>query len=357
MSHNPHEQTTRFATSNNNLPQESAKSFVLTWLFAWFLGFFGVDRFYLGKVGTGILKLVTLAGFGIWWLVDVIVVLAGKATDKSRRPLAGYRQHRTVAFAVTAGFVAVGIVGSSIAGSSGAEDVSGPAVAEDQQSEETSPSKDTPAQESPAEEAPETAERAVEEPTTESPADEADAASWADEKYGAFSTVSEDGTGDSIITLPSDATAGLVTANNTGSGNFVLDVLDDSNQSTGDLLVNEIGSYEGTTAYGINSFGESSSLQITSDGNWDITIEPISAAPELEPTGSGDATFLYTGAPTQLTATHNGDSNFVVYEDTDEFSMGLLINEIGTYEGTVPLSAGPSFITVNADGEWSLTTD
>lgn len=36
--------------------------------------------------------------------------------------------------------------------------------------------------------------------------------------------------------------------------------------------------------------------------------------------------------------------------------MGLLINEIGTYEGTVPLSEGPSLITVNADGEWSLIT-
>ena len=171
------------------------------------------------------------------------------------------------------------------------------------------------------------------------------------------STVSEDGTGDSIITLPSGATAGLVTANNTGSGNFVIDVLDDSNQSTGDLLVNEIGTYEGATAYGINSFGEASSLKVTSDGNWNITIEPISAAPELEPTGTGDAAFLYTGPPTQLTATYNGDSNFVVYEDTDEFSMGLLINEIGAYEGTVPLSAGPSLLTVNADGKWSLTTD
>ena len=61
---------------------------------------------------------MTLAGFGIWWLVDVIVVLAGKATDKSKKPLSGYRQHRTVAFAVTAGFVAVGIIGSSIAGTS-----------------------------------------------------------------------------------------------------------------------------------------------------------------------------------------------------------------------------------------------
>lgn len=336
----------QFGAYPTKVVQGSEKSFVLTWLFAWFLGFFGVDRFYLGKVGTGILKLLTLAGFGIWWLVDVIVVLSGKTTDRSRRPLAGYMQHRTVAFAVTAGFVAVGIIGANIVGNS-SDDVSPPPVAEEQQAENSLPDEREPAAE----------EAVAEEPPPEPMEESVDAASWADDKYGTFEEINESGSGDSIISIPAEASAGLVIASNTGSGNFVIDVLDESNQSTGDLLVNEIGSYEGTTAYGINAFGEASTLQVTSDGEWTIDIAPISAAPELESAGTGDAAFLYAGTAAQLAATHSGDSNFVVQEDADSFSMGLLINEIGSYEGTVPLSEGPSLITVNADGEWSLTTE
>jgi TM2 domain-containing membrane protein YozV len=52
-----------------------------------FLGELGFDRFYLGKAGTGILKLITAGGCGIWWLVDIILIATGKMTDKSGNPL------------------------------------------------------------------------------------------------------------------------------------------------------------------------------------------------------------------------------------------------------------------------------
>ena len=84
------------------------KSFVATWLLAYFLGSLGIDRFYLGKIGTGILKLITVGGFGIWWLIDLIIVLTGQTRDKQGRLLAGYEEQKRMAWIVTAVLVVVG---------------------------------------------------------------------------------------------------------------------------------------------------------------------------------------------------------------------------------------------------------
>ncbi len=60
----------------------SERNWVVTLLLCFFLGSLGIHRFYAGKIGTGILMLITLGGFGIWTLIDFIIIIIGKFTDK-----------------------------------------------------------------------------------------------------------------------------------------------------------------------------------------------------------------------------------------------------------------------------------
>ncbi len=63
------------------------KDWLVALLLSIFLGGLGVDRFYLGYIGLGILKLITAGGFGIWWLIDVILIATNKLNDSNGKEL------------------------------------------------------------------------------------------------------------------------------------------------------------------------------------------------------------------------------------------------------------------------------
>jgi hypothetical protein len=84
-------------------------------MFSWLLGFLGVDRFYLGKIGTGIAKLLTIGGLGVWWLIDLILTLAGVQRDKEGRLLPDFEEHKMMAWIITASVFGLSLLTSALA--------------------------------------------------------------------------------------------------------------------------------------------------------------------------------------------------------------------------------------------------
>ena len=60
--------------AKRNKNQVRKVNWVLCLVMSVVFGSFGVDRFIMGKIGTGILKLITFGGLGIWWMVDMVLI-------------------------------------------------------------------------------------------------------------------------------------------------------------------------------------------------------------------------------------------------------------------------------------------
>jgi hypothetical protein len=65
----------------------SDKEWLTAVLLSLFIGWLGIDRFYLGHTTLGVLKLISLGGFGIWYVIDLILVITGNMKDANGLPL------------------------------------------------------------------------------------------------------------------------------------------------------------------------------------------------------------------------------------------------------------------------------
>lgn len=306
---------------------EPQKSFLVTWLFSLLLGGLGVDRFYLGKIGTGVAKLLTLGGFGIWSLVDLIMTLAGRQTDKNRRSLAGYAQHKKVAVLVTVVLLAVNLVIGVFSGIA--------AVALVQQAA-TPPIISA---------APVTQESAA--GSSAEPATTGQAAAGEDRPHLAAQTLT--GTGDAIKTVDLKGLPAVVTFTcRACSGKTSLET-----NGAEILLVNTAGAYAGSHLVDTSAGAPTTEFNISADSAWTLKIEDIGSVRSSteKVSGHGDKVLFWDVATDKAAITHKGKGKFVVQGFGSEVPE-LAVNKAGNYSGTVTLT--PGFVQVNSDGDWTI---
>lgn len=67
---------------NSNSLSSSQQDWLVALLLCFFIGIIGAHRFYVGKIGTGVLMVFTLGGLGIWTFIDLILIIVGKFKNK-----------------------------------------------------------------------------------------------------------------------------------------------------------------------------------------------------------------------------------------------------------------------------------
>lgn len=89
---------------------QKQRHFLAAFFLSFMWGVFGIDRFYLGKPVSGILKLVTLGGFGIWALIDLSMIMSGAMRDNNDNELLEFQRYKKFARRTTTAFTLVVLV-------------------------------------------------------------------------------------------------------------------------------------------------------------------------------------------------------------------------------------------------------
>ncbi|GAA4224668.1 hypothetical protein FHR32_006885 [Streptosporangium album] len=168
------------------------------------------------------------------------------------------------------------------------------------------------------------------------------------------------GEGDQVIRVSVTKAPGLLEFSHDGEANFIVHTINPAGRKA-ELLVNTIGSYDGTVLYNTYGGKGTAALEIKADGAWTARFKPVTTARcWCAGTIRGDGDQVLKLSPTRglrtVRAAHSGEGNFIVFGYSRVGSYGdLLFNEIGGYKGKALLPTGTRLVTVKADGPWTLT--
>jgi hypothetical protein len=165
------------------------------------------------------------------------------------------------------------------------------------------------------------------------------------------------GSGDDVIEIEIQNVPVIATFTHNGGGNFAIWSLDDAFENV-DLLVNTIGTYDGTRPMQFDGEGVSG-FEISADGAWTYVVAPLSETEQVECPieGEGDdvvavTNFISSGGAADLT--FDADTNFAIWAWGAE-GRDLIVNDIGPYEGTVRVQSGLFVWDVTGnEGSWSI---
>ena len=161
------------------------------------------------------------------------------------------------------------------------------------------------------------------------------------------------GSGDDVV---SDVNVGeglyRVHITNSGDRYFSIWVYDKDEDK--DLAANEVGSYDG---YHLLEGNPPYTFEISSHGNWTLTVEKIPTTSAVSFEGLGDyVTDIFPAKSGTWHITHNGERYFSVWLYTTD-GRDLLVNEIGQYDGNKRVSiptGSNALLIITADGEWTI---
>lgn len=174
-------------------------------------------------------------------------------------------------------------------------------------------------------------------------------------------TITLEGSGDDVVDVqvPDDQIA-IARISHGGSGNFAIWSYDADGDQL-DLLVNDIGAYEGTRLLNLETAARE--LEVTAGGAWSIELAPLHQARRIASDGTIDGTgddvvIADDSAPdaSRVALSHSGDGNFAIWAYAER-TTDLLVNDVGPYEGKVRWPGGTVVLDITAGGAWSLALE
>jgi hypothetical protein len=190
--------------------------------------------------------------------------------------------------------------------------------------------------------------------------DEQDARDWAHANYGSFEPLHFEGSGNTVLEMPGEVTGPAVVTYEVGSDDLFRLIEFNDAGTPGWVLETDDGTGTRDTFVGNRSVSWGS-LQVETDGEWQVWIQPVGSLPMVPEKGSGPGYFLQAG-PTEMydfrVTSEDGYINTCsVAQVVDDFGDPIELGEIFSEGTPTPLEnmlSGPSVIEVSCQWDWEF---